>query len=80
MFVRHLVFCVERVRQLVYIYSKMVKKPHLVSNGPPDSPERLASGWAALRFDLKELAHPATGGTPLPNRFDALPSNTIHGL
>ena len=39
-------------------------------NGPPASPERLALAGMALRFDLKELAHPAAGGTPLSKRID----------
>ena len=47
--------------------------------GPPASPERLAeAGKLALRFGLKELAHPAAGGTPLSNRIDALPLNIIY--
>ncbi len=53
---------------------------HLTLNGPPASPERLALAGMALRFGLKELAHPATGGTPLLNRIGALPSNTIRGI
>ncbi len=35
---------------------------------------------AALRFGLKELAHPAVGGTPLLNRIGALPLNVSYIL
>ena len=37
---------------------KAFLKLHLTLNGPPASPERFAlAGWA-LRFGLKEFAHP----------------------
>jgi len=35
---------------------------------------------AALRFGLKEPAHPAVGGTPLLNRINALPLNAIYNF
>jgi hypothetical protein len=49
---------------------------HLTPKGPPVSPERLAmAGKLALRFALKELAHPAEGGTALSNRIDPPPAD-----
>ena len=35
---------------------------------------------SALRFDLKELAHPALGGTPLLNRIGALPVEHLYHI
>jgi hypothetical protein len=35
---------------------------------------------AALRFGLKERAHPAAGGTPLLSRIVALPLNAIYNF
>ncbi len=48
---------------------------HFTLNGPPASPERLVWAGRALRFALKELAHPAPGGTPLLNRIDPPPAD-----
>ena len=72
-------------RQEVVSGPSKTGRAHLVSDGPPGSPalghELGPNGTArergaALRIGLKELAHPAAGGTPLSNRIDPPPADS----